>query len=131
MRGSEAASIRCSSGAVPSYVSRGESLHYDERGRGAPILVVGGGPARHPDYLGDLGGIGDDFSLVAPHLRGIGRRRSRDGYRRLLVAPGRGPGRVAPPPRALRATVLAHSAGTRIALAFAERFPDALHHWSS
>jgi pimeloyl-ACP methyl ester carboxylesterase len=58
---------------MPSYSALGDSLFYEERGVGDPVVVLGGGPARHPDYLGDLGGLGRRFRLIVPHLRGVGQ----------------------------------------------------------
>ena len=105
----------------------GASLHYDERDRsdgGSPLVVLAGGAARHPAYLGDLAGLDRRHRLIVPHLRGVG------------ASPA--------PPRpetgsywaqacdidALRAQlgldtvrVLAHSAGTRLAMAYAAQFP--------
>lgn len=112
---------------MPSYSALGDSLFYEERGVGDPVVVLGGGPARHPDYLGGLGGLGRRFRLIAPHLRGVGRSPfpsdpslgswwSQAGdLEALRVHLG-----------CERLTVLGHSAGTRIALAFAARFPGSL-----
>ncbi|MGT2425090.1 alpha/beta fold hydrolase [Amnibacterium kyonggiense] len=89
--------------------------------------MLGGGPARDPDYLGDLGGLAGRRTLVVPHLRGAGRTP-------LPGDPSRGSwwsqaGDVDALREHLgheRVTVLGHSAGTRIALAFAARFPGSL-----
>lgn len=52
----------------------GVRLHVDEVGARAedPVIVVPGGPGRHPEYLGDLAGLGERHRLVIPHLRGVG-----------------------------------------------------------
>ncbi|WP_116952286.1 alpha/beta fold hydrolase [Jiangella endophytica] len=107
------------------------SLHYDElagpAAAGPPIVVLAGGAARHPVYLGDLAGLADRHRLVIPHLRGVGEspapaepeagsywRQAADlealrrhlGQDRLLVA--------------------GHSAGTRLAVAYAVQYPQRL-----
>ena len=112
---------------MPSYSSHGDRLQYDERGEGVPVVVLGGGPARHPDYLGDLGGLGRRLRLVVPHLRGIGGSPLPDDRTRASWWS------QAEDVEALREhlglaalTVLGHSAGCRIALAYATRFPDSL-----
>jgi len=61
---------------VPTYAAAdGTPLHYDvlgsEPGR-CPVVVLAGGAARHPSYLGDLAGLGSFRRLVVPHLRGVG-----------------------------------------------------------
>jgi pimeloyl-ACP methyl ester carboxylesterase len=118
---------------VPIYAgSDAAPLHYDNRysGRGGdfpPIIVLAGGAARHPSYLGDLAGLDNRYRMIVPHLRGVGRspeppvpqvgsfwRQAEDleclrehlGLDRILL--------------------LGHSAGTRLAIAYAARFPRRL-----
>ncbi len=113
---------------MPTYTSSsGDDLQYDDRGDGAPVVVLGGGPARHPDYLGDLGGLADRVRLVVPHLRGIGGSPLPDDRTRASWWS------QAEDVEALREhlglatlTVMGHSAGCRIALAYAVRFPESL-----
>ncbi len=101
-------------------------LHVDVRGRadGPALLVLAGGAAAHPSYLGDLAGLGERYRLVVPHLRGVGRSRdlplaSReeqvDDVERLRESLGTD-----------RLAVVAHSAGTRLAVGYAARFPGRL-----
>ncbi|SDS30616.1 alpha/beta fold hydrolase [Jiangella sp. DSM 45060] len=105
------------------------TLHYDElagaAAAGPPIVVLAGGAARHPVYLGDLAGLAERHPLVIPHLRGVGASPAPDepeagsywrqaddvealrrhlGHDRLLVA--------------------GHSAGTRLAVAYAVQHPE-------
>lgn len=115
---------------MPTY--RGDDgalLHYDVLGGSpSPILIVlAGGAAQHPAYLGDLAGLSQHHRLVVPHLRGVGRSSAADldqmGSRwsqaddvdRLRASLG-----------LERCAVVAHSAGTRLAIAYAARFPDRL-----
>ena len=112
---------------MPSYSSHGDDLQYDERGEGEPVVVLGGGPARDPAYLGDLGGLSARVRLVVPHLRGSGGSP-------LPADPARASWWAqAEDLEALREhlglaaiTVLAHSAGCRLGLAYATRFPETL-----
>ncbi len=65
---------------MPTYRGAdGTELHYDVRdsrpdpATGTAIVALAGGPARHPDYLGDLAGLDTRHELILPHLRGVGR----------------------------------------------------------
>ncbi|RYV52659.1 alpha/beta fold hydrolase [Pengzhenrongella frigida] len=119
---------------MASYVaSDGAELHYDLLGvHGLPvggssgraaIVVLAGGAARHPSYLGDLAGLASGRALVVPHLRGVGRSPAP-----ALTESGafwRQAGDI----EALRVhlgvdqiLVVAHSAGTRLAIAYAARY---------
>jgi pimeloyl-ACP methyl ester carboxylesterase len=109
---------------VPTYPGAdGAALAFDRLGDddGEPLVVVAGGAALHPSYLGDLAGLADVRPLVVPHLRGVGESpgppasywqqaedvealREHLGLERLALA--------------------GHSAGTRLALAWAARFPE-------
>ena len=106
----------------------GAELHYDLLGEGRsrePIVVLPGGAARHPDYLGDLAGLDSVRTLLILHQRGVGRSeaapvgawpvlaRDVDALRRHLDL-----GRI---------DLLGHSAGTRVAVAYAASHPDTLH----
>lgn len=97
------------------------TLHYDTRGAGRTRVLLAGGAARHPEYLGDLAGLSGHH--VVPHQRGVG---SSPG-------PGRPYWDLAPDVEALREhlglshlTIVAHSAGTHLAMAYAARYPDAV-----
>jgi proline iminopeptidase len=111
---------------VPVFESHdGVELHYDVLGQSSsrePIVVLAGGAARHPAYLGDLAGLDSVRTLLILHQRGVGRSAAAGplaswvelahdvtALRRHL-----GLGRI---------DVLAHSAGTRVALAYAAAHP--------
>jgi pimeloyl-ACP methyl ester carboxylesterase len=115
---------------MPTYQGDdGAVLHYDVLGADSapPLIVVAGGAARHPEYLGDLAGLSERHLLVIPHLRGVGRSGDAE-------LGGRGSWwRQAVDIDGLRAslgldrcTVVAHSAGTRVAIAYAAQFPGRL-----
>src|SRR5918994_6841852 len=61
---------------MPTYsAADGATLHYDVLGEGVradPVIVLAGGAAQHPSYLGDLAGLSSRRRLVVPHLRGVG-----------------------------------------------------------
>ena len=111
---------------MPTFLAADDaSLHYDVHGDGPPLVVLAGGAARHPSYLGDLAGL--SRRLVVPHLRGVG----------LSPAPADPETgsywRQAADVEALREhlgleqlPLAAHSAGTRLAMAYAARYPDRL-----
>lgn len=111
---------------MPTYTGAdGADLYYDDSHDGTPMIVLAGGAARHPDYLGDLDFLGTDARRIVPHLRGVGR------------SPGSSPAgygawwHQAEDVEALRTelgldrlTLVAHSAGTRIAIAYAAAHPE-------
>jgi proline iminopeptidase len=114
---------------VPVFESHdGAELHYDILGEGRsrePIIVLGGGAARHPEYLGDLAGLDSVRTLLILHQRAVGRSAA--------ATPAAWP-QLAHDVTALRRhldlgriDLLAHSAGTRIAIAYATAHPDTLH----
>ncbi|WP_217184914.1 alpha/beta fold hydrolase [Streptomyces sp. AC495_CC817] len=85
---------------------------------GDPVIVLPGGPCRGPEYLGDLAGAGRGRPLVVMHPRGTpqtgglshGWWTDADDVVAVLDALGLD-----------RADLVAHSAGTRLALATAAR----------
>lgn len=101
----------------------GALLHYDVHGAGRPVVVLAGGAAAHPSYLGDLAGL--PGRLVVPHLRGVGLSPAPED-------PGTGSyWRQAADVDTLREhlglerlVIAAHSAGTRLANAYAAQYPD-------
>lgn len=109
---------------MPTYRGAdGAPLAYDRLGdgAGAPLVVIAGGAALHPRYLGDLAGLPAVRPLVLPHLRGVGDS----------PGPATSYWEQAEDVEALRQhldldrlALAGHSAGTRLALAWAARFPD-------
>ncbi|ONI74861.1 alpha/beta hydrolase [Actinosynnema sp. ALI-1.44] len=105
---------------MPTYqAADGVSLHYDVLGDGGPIVTLAGGAARHPSYLGDLAGL---TGLLVPHLRGVGESplEGRASY-----------WEQAEDIESLREhlglerlTIVAHSAGTRLAISYAAQYPE-------
>lgn len=88
------------------------------------MVVLAGGPARHPDYLGDLAGLDAVRQLLFLHQRGVGRSVVEPGE--LMPWPA-----LSDDVEAFRAhlglealDVVAHSAGSRVALAWAADHPD-------
>lgn len=87
---------------------------------GEPAIVLPGGPCRGPEYLGDLAGVGDTRPLVVLHPRGTPRSGGlsrgwwADAADVVALADALDLGSV---------DLVAHSAGTRLALATAARFP--------
>jgi pimeloyl-ACP methyl ester carboxylesterase len=111
---------------MPDYRGSDDAaLSYDDTrpAGGVPVIALAGGAGLHPDYLGDLAGV--DARLVIPHLRGVGRSPLPDDVRRASFW------RQAEDLERLRVhlgletvVLLGHSAGTRLALAYAARFPE-------
>ncbi|WP_308289698.1 alpha/beta hydrolase, partial [Microbacterium sp. BF1] len=88
---------------------------------GEPAIVLPGGPCRGPEYLGDFAGLGNDRSLVVLHPRGTPRSGGlsrgwwADAADVITLADALGLESI---------DLVAHSAGTRLALATATQFPD-------
>ncbi|HEV7651405.1 MAG TPA: alpha/beta hydrolase [Actinophytocola sp.] len=97
--------------------------HGDEHGEGRPLIALAGGAACHPSYLGDLAGLSG--RLIVPHLRGVGLSPAPDDPRQgsywqqsedlEALREHLGLDRLA---------LTGHSAGTRIAVAYAARHPE-------
>ncbi|NEK57901.1 alpha/beta hydrolase [Geodermatophilus sabuli] len=107
----------------------GAVLHGDVLGPAAapPLIVLAGGAAAHPAYLGDLAGLGARHRLVVPHLRGVGRSSAVDlGHRGSRWRQAEDVDRLRAHLGLERCTLVAHSAGTRLAIAYAARFPARL-----
>ena len=107
--------------------SDGCTIHFDDvPGADAvqPLILLAGGAARHPSYLGDLAGLADQHRLIVPHLRGVGRTPAprvpergswwsqAEDVEQLRIHLG-----------LERVVLVAHSAGTRLAIAYAAQFP--------
>ena len=113
---------------MPTYTGAdGADLYYDELGStaGEPALALAGGAALDPSYLGDLAGLAERHPLVVPHLRGVGKSpmpsddetgsywRQADDLESLRRHLG-----------LERVVLIGHSAGTRLAIAYAAQHPD-------
>ena len=115
---------------MPTYeADDGAVLHFDVLGGDSapPLVVLAGGAARHPEYLGDLAGLSQHHRLVVPHLRGFGRSATADlGERGSLWRQAEDVDRLRASLGLDRCTVVGHSAGTRLAIAYAVRFTERL-----
>lgn len=87
---------------------------------GEPAIVLPGGPCRGPEYLGDFAGIGNDRPLVVLHPRGT---PCSGGLSRGWWADAADVIRLADALGLESVDLVAHSAGTRLALATATQFP--------
>jgi len=119
---------------MPTFASHdGTILHYDVRAAEdgssghPPLIVLAGGPARHPVYLGDLAGLTRRRTLLVLHQRGVGESAASP-----TAAAAAWP-ELAEDVEALRRELgmdtielLGHSAGTRVALSYAARYPQNL-----
>lgn len=98
----------------------------DIRGEGSPLVIVPGGPARHPDYLEDLGGLErDGYQLVFVFPRGVGEECSiTDGARLSASHQAASLETVRRHLEVDAITLVAHSAGAAVAFNFAMQFPQ-------
>lgn len=109
----------------PSY--DGTRLEYDEVGSGPPLVCLPGGPGRAAAYLEDLGGLTQERTLLRLDLRATGRSEVPADPASLRFD------RMALDVEALREhlslptlDMLAHSAGTIVAQAWASANPSAV-----
>lgn len=85
-----------------------------------PLLVLPGGPCRDPEYLGDLAGLAGVRPLAILHVRGTSRTGgTSSGWWRDAADAVAALDRLG----LVTADVLAHSAGTRLALSLATQYP--------
>jgi pimeloyl-ACP methyl ester carboxylesterase len=111
---------------VPLFASYdGTRLSYAEVGSGPPLVCLPGGPGRAAAYLEDLGGLDRDRTLVLLDARATGRSEVPADPATLRFD------RLVGDVEALRrhlglatANVLAHSAGTMVAQAWAAAHPE-------
>ncbi|WP_406858995.1 alpha/beta hydrolase [Streptomyces sp. HUAS MG47] len=111
---------------MPQFTSYdGTRLACRTTGEGEPLVCLPGGPMRHADYLGDLGGLAAHRTLTVLHPRGTG-----DSARPADPATYRCDRQVADV-EALRVhlglermDLLAHSAGGNLALLYAAAHPE-------
>jgi pimeloyl-ACP methyl ester carboxylesterase len=115
---------------VPTYTTDdGATLHYDVLGDASarPVIALAGGAARHPAYLGDLGGLSKRWRLCVPHLRGVGRSAApTDPERGSFWRQAADVDRLREHLGLERCLVAGHSAGTRVAISYAAQFPHRL-----
>jgi proline iminopeptidase len=105
----------------------GTRLGMHVMGNGPPLVCVPGGPGRASEYLEDLAGLSDAYSLLRFDLRGTGESELPDD-RESLSFP-----RLADDIEDIRIDrglqtidLLAHSAGCFVALVYAARYPSRL-----
>lgn len=115
---------------MPRYTSSdGLALHYDDvPGAGAgpafPLILLAGGAGRHPSYLGDLAGLSDKYHLIVPHLRGVGLTKAPSSAKRgSWWSQAEDLEQLRVHLCLERVVLVAHSAGTRLAIAYAAQFP--------
>jgi len=86
-----------------------------------PVLILPGGPCRGPEYLGSFSGLGDEHPFLVLHPRGtprvggLSRGWWTDADDVIAAADALGVDRL---------RLIGHSAGTRLILAVATRFPE-------
>ncbi|GAA2532804.1 MULTISPECIES: alpha/beta fold hydrolase [Streptomyces] len=110
---------------MPIFTVRdGTALACHERGEGAPLVVLPGGPMRATAYLGDLGGLDAHRRLILLDLRGTGESAVPADPATYRCD------RLVDDVEALRAhlaldrmDLLAHSAGGSLAMLYAARHP--------
>jgi pimeloyl-ACP methyl ester carboxylesterase len=107
----------------------GTKLAFRRAGNGRPLVCLPGGPGRTPDYLGDLGGLGDYRELILPDTRGTGNSATPADpatYRCDQLA--RDVESLRAELRLERIDLLGHSAGGNVALSYAATYPERIDH---
>lgn len=109
----------------PSYDAT--ALAYHVLGAGPPLVCLPGGPGRASSYLGDLGGLGRERTLILLDQRGTGESAEPEDPASYRCD------RLVDDLEALRAhlaldrmELLGHSAGGLVAQLYAARFPNRL-----
>lgn len=110
---------------MPTYSGAdGTELHYDSLGEGWPVIVIGGGAPRGPEYLGTLAGLDQHYRLLIPHLRGVGRSPGTTSPAGSWWHESDDIDQLRQALKLDRVLLLAHSSGTRLALSYAAKFAD-------
>ena len=65
---------------MPEIEVGGERIHYEERGRGLPVVLVHGFPLDCRIWEAQVAGLSDRHRVIAPDLRGFGRSRSSRAF---------------------------------------------------
>ncbi len=116
---------------MPTYPGDdGTPLDYDVLGdarSACPVIVLAGGAARHPEYLGDLAGLSRRRRLIVPHLRGVGRSPApADPDQGSFWRQASDSDRLRAHLGLDRCVLAGRSARTRMAIGYAAQFPDRL-----
>jgi pimeloyl-ACP methyl ester carboxylesterase len=114
-------------GSFASY--DGTRLAYHEKGTGAPLVCVPGGPMRASAYLGDLGGLSAHRRLILLDMRGTGDSATPEDPASYQCE------RLVEDVEALRLQlgldridVLSHSAAGNVVTLYAARYPERVAH---
>ncbi|HUW77622.1 MAG TPA: alpha/beta hydrolase [Candidatus Nanopelagicaceae bacterium] len=93
----------------------------------SPVIVISGGGSRHPSYLGDLAGLSNRHLLAVPHLRGVGESPAANSSESgSFWKQAQDIESLREHLRLERVCIVGHSAGTRLAMAYAVQFPQRL-----
>ncbi|PSL02132.1 pimeloyl-ACP methyl ester carboxylesterase [Haloactinopolyspora alba] len=111
---------------MPTFAAHdGTELAYHVFGEGSPVVCLPGGPMQDSAYLGDLGGLSEHRQLVMLDLRGTGRSAEPHDTASCRCD------RLVDDVEALREhlglerlDLLAHSAGTNVAVQYLARHPE-------
>ncbi|MGW3665396.1 alpha/beta fold hydrolase [Streptomyces sp. NPDC005141] len=103
----------------------GTELNFDTCGDGSPVVCLPGGPMQDCGYLGNLGGLSEHRRLIMADPRGTGGSATPEDPASYRCD------RLVDDVEALREhlgldrmDLLAHSAGTNLAMLYAQRHPD-------
>lgn len=110
---------------MTTQVVDGVHVEVTTTGEGEPLVVIPGGPARHPAYLEELGGLTDDgYGLITLYPRGVGPspapEDASDHAASRLVDDVELRGALG----LETLTLVAHFAGAAVALEYTARFPE-------
>ncbi len=101
----------------------GINIAYDRKGKGLPLILIHGYPLDHTIWNGVIESLSDEFDLIIPDLRGFGESDVREADDSIVDYATDMAG-LLNHLKIKKATLVGHSMGGYIALAFAREFPE-------
>ena len=109
---------------MPQRSVNGATLNYEERGRGAPLVLLHGFPLDSRIWREQIDALSDRFRVITPDLRGFGRSNSNDTFTMESLADD--VHALLTDLQALPCVLGGLSMGGYVALAYAKKYPTHL-----
>jgi len=101
----------------------GINIAYDRKGSGQPLILIHGYPLDHTTWNGVAASLSEEFDLIIPDLRGFGESDVMEADDSIIDYASDMAG-LLNHLKIKKATLVGHSMGGYVALAFAREYPD-------